>query len=156
MPTRQGFDYFFGYLHQGHAHNYYPESIIENEARVLLKNKVPEALDCGAGVATVRVDYSPKLMLEKSLAFIDAHKNEPFFLYLPYTLPHANNEKRMATGDGTEVPDFGEYADKDWTVLGVLRKRVGTSRSHGKMEGPAPSLGRRLYRNIRSLKPLYG
>src|SRR5690606_32823159 len=40
--------------------------------------------------------------------------NTPFFLYLAYTIPHANNERGRALGDGMEVPDYGPYADNDW------------------------------------------
>ena len=31
-----------------------------------------------------------------------------------FTLPHANNERGRALGDGMEVPDYGPYADRDW------------------------------------------
>ena len=31
LPTKQGFDTFYGYLHQGHAHNFYPTFLINNE-----------------------------------------------------------------------------------------------------------------------------
>ncbi|MDP6947384.1 MAG: sulfatase-like hydrolase/transferase, partial [Myxococcota bacterium] len=42
------------------------------------------------------------------------HKDEPFFLYLPYTIPHANNEAGRKLGDGMEVPDYGPFASEDW------------------------------------------
>ena len=37
MPTRKGFDEFFGYLNQGHAHDYYPEHLWRNEQEVFLR-----------------------------------------------------------------------------------------------------------------------
>lgn len=110
-PNRQGFDYFFGYLCQRHAHNYYPEFLFENQQRVPLRNKVAEPREDGAGVAVEKVDYSHDLIAEKALAFIERHRKGPFFLYMAVTIPHANNEAGKA---GMEVPDVGIYADKDW------------------------------------------
>jgi len=45
------------------------------------------------------------------LEFVDRRKDGPFFLYLALTIPHANNE---AGKKGMEVPDLGQYGDKDW------------------------------------------
>lgn len=111
-PNRQGFDYFFGYLNQRHAHNYYPEFLIRNQERYPLDNIVPEPKDAdGSGVATTRLDYSHDLFTDEALLFLDESGEKPFFLALTYTIPHANNE----AGDlGMEVPDLGIYADKLW------------------------------------------
>jgi len=111
LPLRQGFDYFFGYLNQTHAHNYYPTFLWRNEDKVPLRNVVPDERPTGAGVATTRLDYSPDLMTDEALAFIRRSKDRPFFLYFSPTLPHANNEARNR---GMEVPDLGEYAAMDW------------------------------------------
>ena len=115
MPTNQGFDYFFGYLDQSHAHLFYPTFLIRNEDRVPLKNVVPNEGRWGQGIASEKVEYAPDLMIDETLGFIDRKKNEPFFLYLSYTLPHANNEAWNETGDGTAVPDLGVYENKPWT-----------------------------------------
>jgi arylsulfatase A-like enzyme len=111
VPTRQGFDSFFGYLDQHHAHNYYPSFLMRDEQRVPLGNVVPGEGKFGQGVATQKSEYSHDLLTREALAFVDAHKDGPFFLYLAYTIPHANNE---AGKKGMEVPDYGIYADKDW------------------------------------------
>ncbi len=111
VPTRQGFGYFFGYLDQHHAHNYYPTFLLRNETRVRLPNVVPNEDRYGGGVATVRRVYSGQLLIEEALRFIDQHKDEPFFLYFAPTLPHANNEARSR---GMEVPDYGPWADRRW------------------------------------------
>jgi len=111
LPLRQGFDTFFGYLNQTHAHNYYPTFLWRNEDKVSLRNVVPDERPTGAGVATTRLDYSPDLMADEALAFIRRSKDRPFFLYFSPTLPHANNEARNR---GMEVPDLGEYAAADW------------------------------------------
>jgi arylsulfatase A-like enzyme len=117
VPTRQGFDYFFGYLNQGHAHNYYPEFLWRNEEKVNLKNVVKyigEDKPFG-GIATKAVEYSHDLFMQEAFDFVERNKTQPFFLYLACTIPHANNESmKMGKEHGMEVPDFGEYADKDW------------------------------------------
>jgi len=111
VPTKQGFDYFYGYLDQTHAHNYYPTFLMRNEERVPLRNVVPDEGPVGQGLASMKVDYSHDLMADEALKFIDREKANPFFLYLAFTLPHANNEAKQ---NGMEVPDLGEYKDLDW------------------------------------------
>lgn len=112
VPTQQGFDEFFGYLDQSHAHNYYPAFLHRGEERVNLKNVVPGGGKFGSGVASEKVEYSADLILDEALSFLDRQKEEtPFFLYFATTLPHANNE---AKNKGMEIPDLGEFADKDW------------------------------------------
>jgi len=114
-PNKKGFDYFFGYLDQHHAHNYYPEFLIRNDSRVFLENIVPGEGDFGQGWATVKKQYSHDLMAEDSLTWLDTNKDKPFFLYLAFTLPHANNEATKGVGNGQEVPDYGIYENTDWT-----------------------------------------
>jgi arylsulfatase A-like enzyme len=111
VPNRQGFDYFFGYLNQRHAHNYYPTFLWRNEEQVKLRNVVPDEDNEGAGNSTNRVDYTHDLMADESLKFIERNSGGPFFLYLAFTIPHANNEAR---NKGMEVPDQGEFAGRDW------------------------------------------
>jgi arylsulfatase A-like enzyme len=111
VPTRQGFDSFFGYLDQTHAHNYYPTFLMRGERREPLRNVVPNEGSVGQGVASRRVDYSHDLFAREALEFVDRHKDRPFFLYLALTTPHANNE---AGNKGMEVPDLGPYKDRDW------------------------------------------
>lgn len=111
LPTRQGFDFFYGYLDQHHAHNYYPSFLIRNEERVVLDNVVPGEGDWGQGVASQKRQYSHDLVVDEALSFVRRSAESPFFLYLPITIPHANNEARDA---GMEVPELGEYADLDW------------------------------------------
>ncbi len=77
MPTRQGFDEFFGYLHQVHAHFYYPEYLIHNERRYPLEGNVNGA----------RKTYSHDTIAQHALDFIRSAQ-EPFFAYLPFTIPH--------------------------------------------------------------------
>jgi arylsulfatase A-like enzyme len=111
LPTRQGFDHFYGYLDQHHAHNYYPQFLVRDETRVPLSNVVPKPGAFGQGVATEKKQYSHNLIMKEALKFVDRSKEGPFFLYLALTIPHANNE---AGKRGMEVPDFGQYAKLDW------------------------------------------
>lgn len=106
LPNRQGFDYFFGYLNQHHAHNYYPDYLWRNETKVLFSENVVKG-----GVATRRAVYSHDLVTQEALAFIEKHKARPFFLYLAYTIPHANNE---AGKQGMEVPSDAPYSKEPW------------------------------------------
>jgi arylsulfatase A-like enzyme len=105
IPNRQGFDYFFGYLNQKHAHNYYPDYLWRNEEKVSLPNVVVD------GVATKREVYAHDVLTKEALAFVDKHRAEPFFLYLGYTIPHANNE---AGKNGMEVPSDAPYSKEPW------------------------------------------
>lgn len=120
LPRKQGFDFFYGYLNQVHAHNYYPEFLWKNEQRVQLGNVVERFNRSYGGFtggwATKRVAYSHDLVAEEALTFIreQAKNEDPFFLYLSWTIPHANNEATKGSGDGQEVPDYGIYADRDW------------------------------------------
>jgi arylsulfatase A-like enzyme len=111
VPTRKGFDFFYGYLDQMHAHNYYPAYLFRNEERVPLKNVVPGAGPFGRGVATTKAQYSHDLVVQEALDFIDRSRAQPFFLYLAFTIPHANNEDKP---NGMEVPELGIYSDLDW------------------------------------------
>lgn len=96
-PNNQGFDYFFGYLGQGNAHNYYPSQVFENNTPVILNNKV----------------YTHDLIMGKALDFIDKNSDKPFFLYLTPTIPHADlvvpdNELFDYDGKFQEVPFPGK------------------------------------------------
>lgn len=111
LPTDQGFDEFVGYLDQHHAHNYFPMFLVAGDSRLPLPNVVPDVGEFGQGVATERRKYSHDVIFDAALEFLDKHHDEPFFLYLPFTLPHANNEAR---DKGMEIPSYGPYADRDW------------------------------------------
>jgi arylsulfatase A-like enzyme len=114
VPNKQGFDYFFGFLSQHHAHNHYPDYLWRNDRKVPLPNEVTPVGTAGGGYATKRVKYAGDLFFEEALAFVEKHRAEPFFLYLSLVVPHANNERSRVLGDGQEVPDYGSYAGKDW------------------------------------------
>lgn len=107
-PNNQGFDYSYGFLDQKQAHNYYPTHLWENGIwdslhqsyldvhKKLNPNLVTDSIyDSFKGKT-----YAPDKMTSKALQFIDQKKSGPFFLYLPYTLPHVS----------LQVPD--DYIEK--------------------------------------------
>ncbi len=114
-PNKNGFDFWFGYLDQGEAHNYYPTHLWKNTEKITLKGNTltREAKDRGR-VSKKRVTYSHDLLTTQAMKFIADHKNTPFLLHVHWTIPHANNEGGRATGDGMEVPDYGIYAKEKW------------------------------------------
>lgn len=114
LPRRQGFDYFFGYLNQVHAHNHYPDFLWRNEERVALKNVVTPVGKQGGGYPSEAVEFADDLFADEAMRFVQAEQDRPFFLYWSLVTPHANNERTRALGNGAQVPDFGPYADEQW------------------------------------------
>ncbi|QGY46498.1 sulfatase-like hydrolase/transferase [Maribellus comscasis] len=119
-PAKKGYEYFYGYINMWHAHNFYPEYLFENGEKIQLKNKTQlingvnpwlDPLREGKGVAEVKNEYAPFLFDSKAISFIEKNKDDKFFLYLAYNVPHANNEK---SPDGMEVPDYYEFSQKNW------------------------------------------
>lgn len=78
-PNLQGFDLFYGFNCQGHAHNHYP--------RFLWRNRQKEILPGNDRSATGQT-YSQDRFREEALKFIRENRDRPFFLYLPFTIPH--------------------------------------------------------------------
>lgn len=72
-PQKHGFDEFYGYYGQADAHNYYPPYLHDNGKKVELDRKT----------------YSHDLIAAKALDFIRRNKDNPFFCYVPVTIPHA-------------------------------------------------------------------
>ncbi|AWB66304.1 N-acetylgalactosamine-6-sulfatase [Saccharobesus litoralis] len=121
LPNDQGFDYFFGYLNQVHAHNHYPDFLWRNKEKVALSNVVEPSpfpyMSFHGGVAKPenRKVYSSDLFYEESVEFIEQNSDKPFFLFVSLTSPHANNEaEKVDWAHGMEVPHYGQYADLDW------------------------------------------
>jgi arylsulfatase A-like enzyme len=122
-PHNNGFDYFFGYLSMWHAHNYYPEFLWRNGKKVKLNNvgkhlekHYKEGQELLTGYGIERNEYTSDLFTQDALSWI-SNQNTPFFLFLSYTIPHANNEAQALGGEhGLEVPDYNIYKDKNWPV----------------------------------------
>ena len=114
-PNNNGFDYWFGYLNQGRAHNFFPTYLWENKQQVTLPGNVIDSNPLGRGrVSKEKVTYSHHLMTERALNFVRKNHQQPFLMHIHWTIPHANNEGGRVSGDGMEIPDYGVYAEKDW------------------------------------------
>jgi arylsulfatase A len=98
-PMNQGFDRFFGYNCQRHAHSYYPDYLWSNRDRVPLKNNPPVPGHASLAKGTdpqdpksyeifKGKDYSSDRINEQALKFIKKNKDKPFFLYYPTLIPH--------------------------------------------------------------------
>lgn len=100
-PLKHGFDRFFGYNDQRHAHNFYPQYLIDNSRRLPIpgnenvSEKVGMSIPAGSDPADpasyasfIGKSYTPDLCAERALDFIRENKAKPFFLYYPTTVPH--------------------------------------------------------------------
>lgn len=100
-PNRRGFDEWFGFLDQSHAHEYYPAYLWRNEdARPMSGNQNGR-----------RGDYAPDWFERAATNFVRIYEDKPFFLYFASTIPHANNERGT---NGMEVPSLGQYRNQPW------------------------------------------
>ncbi len=98
VPEKQGFDVFFGYYHQIHAHYYYPDYLVRNGEKVPLPGNERNN----------RGQYSHYLIFDETLRFIRDHRDGPFFCYAPWTPPHGRYE--IPESD----PAWHMYKDKQW------------------------------------------
>lgn len=98
LPNDKGFDEWFGFLNQARAHKHYPDFIWLNRD----KFEIPANAEGNKG------QYVHHLFTDFALQFIETHAggDNPFFLYLPYTLPHSDLEIDEIHPD---------YADKEWS-----------------------------------------
>ncbi len=80
MPNQQGFDYFFGYKTHTEAHHYYWHRLYKNNEEFIIE---------GNDYLTNTGKYTHDLFTEEALSYVEnVNKDEPFFLYLSYTIPH--------------------------------------------------------------------
>ena len=115
IPNYQGFDYFYGHLNQNQAHFYYPDYLWENDKlellqEIVIKNEVGKLVGNRGGKNAY---YTHDLFSKKALAFIEDNRENPFFLYLAYTIPHFSDYDKDSP-DHYIVPSDEPYTDKDW------------------------------------------
>jgi len=90
-PLKKGFDHFYGYNCQRHAHSYFPTYLWNDDQRVALDGKT----------------YAQELIQQDVERWVRAHAAQPFFLFYAITLPHGK----------FEIDELGTYADKPWSDL---------------------------------------
>ena len=92
-PLKKGFDHFFGYNCQRHAHSYFPSHLYNDDQRFPLKDNSSKP-------------YAQNFIADEALKFVKANRSRPFFLFYAITLPHGNYE----------IDDQGIYKDQPWTA----------------------------------------
>ncbi len=99
QPDKKGFDHWYGYLDQVHAHDHFTDHIWKDGKMIDIPGNKKEA----------RGVYLHDLFENETMDFIKNNKDKPFFLYLAYTLPHGKYEIPH------EDPSYEFYKDKQWT-----------------------------------------
>jgi arylsulfatase A len=113
-PDRKGFEYSFGYLSQTHAHRQFTDHLYRDGQRVDVSPN----------------DYSNDLFTRETMSFIEKNDNRPFFIYLNYTVPHAE----LRVPDDSMTPFKGHFPEKPFV----------NAAADAKLTGPdEPSLGYR-------------
>ena len=101
VPEKHGFDEFFGYYDQVHAHTFFPKYLIRNSVEVPLEGNDGTSFYEGK-------THAQDLIFNESMKFIKKNKDKPFFCYLPWTPPHG------LWGINKEDPSWQLFKDKPW------------------------------------------
>ncbi len=96
-PLKNGFDHFYGYNCQRHAHSYFPSYLYDDDRRFTLEG------NDGLGIGKT---YAQELIASEAVRWVKANHDRPFFLFYALTLPHGRYE----------IDDLGIYKDKPWTA----------------------------------------
>jgi arylsulfatase A-like enzyme len=126
VPEKQGFDEFFGYYHQVHAHDYWTEYLWRNSRKVPMTGE-PGSME----------RYTHNRIFEQTLNFIRKNKDRPFFCYAPWTPPHGKYQIPESE------PAWAMYKDKDWPKNAKVAAAMDTmlDRHVGELLGLLKELG---------------
>lgn len=115
VPGKQGFEEWFGFLNQVDAHNYYPTFLNRSDLQGT-ERRVELRENLNGQKGRYADDYFTEAGLNFLREYQPARFNQyrPVFLYLPYTIPHANDELGQKTGNGMEVPGDAPYTNETW------------------------------------------
>ena len=106
-PNLQGFDLFYGFNCQWHAHNHYPKFLWRNAEKVLFP---------GNDRTLHGETYSQDRFTETALQFVRDHREEPFFLYLPFAIPHLS----IQVPESTLAEYKGKIPEEEYVHKGYL------------------------------------
>lgn len=98
LPNKQGFDHWFGFLSQTRAHWYYPDYVWRNSQRVMMPDN-PQT----------HATYIHDLFTQETLDFIRTNHKQTFFVFLPYTIPHAE----VLVPEDSQAPYIDKLGDPD-------------------------------------------
>ena len=121
IPNDQGFDFWFGYLNQANAHFYYPPFLWENRER----------MDLTQNAGGRKGVYSHDMMTDEALGFVRRNQREPFFLYVAYTIPHAEivvpeDSLKEYRGEFPETPypgaHYGAQPEPNAALAGMITR----------------------------------
>ena len=141
MPEKHGFDTFFGYYHQVHAHSFYPPYLIRNSEEVILP---------GNGHSFYEgKHYAQDLIFAEAVKFIKSNADKPFFCYLPWTPPHGlwgipeDDPAWLEFKDKDASWDFGQQTTRDARVYAAMLKMC--DRQLGDIDSSPVLNGDRVY-----------
>ncbi len=119
LPTRLGFDLFYGYANHREAHDYYPKQIWRNDQLI----PVP-------GNTFSNTSYSTDFLTQEAISFAAQNTNKPFFITLNYNAPHVNSSQYINGNPYLPVPDdepsLPGYVAKGWPDTMVKRAAIIT------------------------------
>ena len=134
VPYKQGFDEFFGYLHQIHAHFYYPEYLWHNDRKYPLPGNQG---DKGS-------QYTHDEIMDRAEDFIRRHKDGPFFLYVPLIIPHYE----LLVPEDSLAEYRGKFPEKPYKGRG---RKAGYPSDYAKQATPKAATAAMITRMDRSI-----
>jgi len=138
-PSKKGFDEFYGFYHQVHAHFYYPYWIWHNDQKLML-NGNDHKFD----------QYVDDVLHEKVMDFIraSAKKRQPFFCYIPSIIPHVE----LAVPEDSVKPFRGKFPKK--TIKDPRPGYIGSDDAYAVYAGMISRLDRNVGEITALLKQL--
>ena len=138
VPEKQGFDTFFGYYDQVHAHTYYPSYLLRNG------EEVPQPGNTNDYYEGER--HAQLVIFDEAMSWLNRReRDDPFFMYLPFTVPHG------LWGFPEDDPAWLEFKDEPWTagqrrdtdsrvyaaMLSLVDRQIGQIVAHLREKGMA-------------------
>jgi len=102
-PLRHGFNRFFGYNCQRHAHNLFPRYLVDDDTQRFQEGNMR---------GLTGKQYGPQVIADEMLKFIRQNRQRPFFVYYPTVVPHLalqvpDEDLKQYKGRWPETPDSG-------------------------------------------------
>ncbi len=143
-PDRQGFDEFLGYLGHVHAHSHYTDHLFAIRQGQTVR------------VAIDSTSFTHDMFTDAAIEFIDRHRSRPFFLYLPYSLVHAELLVPEDSMEPYRNPDGSSklMPDRPFPCCGVIGTYREQSQPHAAFAGMVSRLDRDVGRILDRLQDL--